>query len=69
VLSPAQVNELGAALDAIRQFFEPAYAPAPGADPWWAMDVEFKFDVAEAGEPALFVKQARPFEAPSRARP
>lgn len=63
VLSPAQVNELGAALDAIRQFFAPAYAPAPGSDPWWAMDVEFKFDAEEGEEPALFVKQARPFAA------
>jgi pyruvate,water dikinase len=63
VLSPAQVNELGAALDAIRPFFEPAYAPDPGSDPGWAMDVEFKFDAEEGEEPALFVKQARPFAA------
>jgi pyruvate,water dikinase len=62
VLSPEQVNELGAALDAIRQFFRPAYMPPPGANPWWAMDVEFKFDGEEAETPALFVKQARPFK-------
>jgi hypothetical protein len=61
VLSPAQVDELGVALDAIRQFFAPAYSPAPGSDPWWAMDVEFKFDGEEGEPPALFVKQARPF--------
>jgi hypothetical protein len=60
VLSPEQVNELGAALDAIRQFFRPAYAPLPGADPWWAMDIEFKFDADEGEVPTLFVKQARP---------
>jgi hypothetical protein len=60
VLSPAQVAELGASLDAIRQFFAPAYTPAPGSDPWWAMDVEFKFDAEEGQPPALFVKQARP---------
>jgi hypothetical protein len=62
VLSPEQVAELGAALDAIRQWFSPAYLPRPGADPWWAMDVEFKFDAEEGEIPALFVKQARPFK-------
>ena len=51
---------LGAALDAIRQYFRPVYAPPAGADPWWAMDVEFKFDAEGAELPALFVKQARP---------
>jgi pyruvate,water dikinase len=57
VLLPSQVQELGIALDRIRAHFAPAYA----ASPWWAMDVEFKFD-AEADEvPPLFVKQARPF--------
>ena len=61
VLSPAQVDELGVTLDAIRQFFTPAYSPAPGSDPWWAMDVEFKFDGEEGEPPSLFVKQARPF--------
>ncbi len=62
VLSPEQVQELGLALDGIRSYFRPAYAPELGAqNQWWAMDVEFKFD-AEAGEaPVLFVKQARPF--------
>jgi hypothetical protein len=61
VLSAAQVEELGRALDAVRQFYAPAYAPAAGSDPWWAMDVEFKFDAEDGAEPALFVKQARPF--------
>jgi pyruvate,water dikinase len=62
VLTPEQVGELGTALDAIRHFFSPAYAPSAGADPWWAMDVEFKFDAEDGGAPALFVKQARPFK-------
>jgi hypothetical protein len=61
VLSTAQVEALGQALDAIRQFYAPAYTPAAGSDPWWAMDVEFKFDGEDGAEPALFVKQARPF--------
>jgi pyruvate,water dikinase len=61
VLSPAQVDELGVALDAIRRFFTPAYTPEPGSDPWWAMDVEFKFDAEDGDTPQLFVKQARPF--------
>ncbi len=62
VLTRAQVQELGVALDAIRRHFQPAYAAELGSDnQWWAMDVEFKFD-GEAGEvPQLFVKQARPF--------
>lgn len=60
VLSNAQVRELGVALEKIRSYFSPAYAPkTPGA--WWAMDVEFKFD-GEIGEtPQLYVKQARPY--------
>jgi pyruvate,water dikinase len=57
VLSPAQVDELGTALDTIRRFFAPAYAN----DAWWAMDVEFKFDAEDGDTPQLFVKQARPF--------
>jgi hypothetical protein len=62
VLSPAQVQELGVALDKIRAHFAPAYAPAVGAaSSWWAMDVEFKFDGEEGEVPPLFVKQARPF--------
>ncbi|MEO8179291.1 MAG: PEP/pyruvate-binding domain-containing protein [Deltaproteobacteria bacterium] len=70
VLSTSQVQELGRALDAIRTFFEPAYAPPPGAAPspgsrftgsWWAMDIEFKFDAEGDEAPPLFVKQARPF--------
>lgn len=59
VLSRAQIHELGQALQRLRSFFMPVYAPADGS--WWAMDVEFKFDGEPGEEPALFVKQARPF--------
>jgi pyruvate, water dikinase len=62
VLSQAQVKELGAALDKIRTYFASAYEPPLGANPWWAMDVEFKFDQATDSEDiVLWVKQARPF--------
>ncbi len=61
VLSRTQVRELGDALILIRNFFAPAYGPGPGSSEWWAMDVEFKFDGEEGEEPALYVKQARPF--------
>ena len=57
VLAPSQVQELGVALDLIRRHFAPAYAVSP----WWAMDVEFKFDAEGDEVPPLFVKQARPF--------
>ena len=57
VLSASQVQELGVALDRIRSHFAPAYAVSP----WWAMDVEFKFDADGDEVPPLFVKQARPF--------
>lgn len=62
VLTPAQVHELGVALDAIHQRFSPAYGPAAGNTGWYAMDVEFKFDDMGAWRPAqLVVKQARPY--------
>jgi pyruvate,water dikinase len=57
VLIPSQVQELGIALDRIRAHFAPAYAVSP----WWAMDVEFKFDAEGDEVPPLFIKQARPF--------
>jgi pyruvate, water dikinase len=57
VLTTAQVHELGAALDSIRTFFAPAYQQ----NPWWSMDVEFKFDGEPGETPALVIKQARPF--------
>ncbi len=61
VLTRRQVNELGAALVLIRDFFAPAYGPAFGMTGWWAMDVEFKFDAPEGETPTLYIKQARPF--------
>lgn len=61
VLTRAQVRELGDALILIRNFFAPAYGPGPSSTAWWAMDVEFKFDGEPGEEPALFMKQARPF--------
>jgi hypothetical protein len=58
VLTPAQVFELGVALNAIHLRFAPAYSS--GA--WYAMDVEFKFDDDGDGQtPRLFIKQARPY--------
>lgn len=57
VLDPTQVHTLGEALEKLRDFFAPVY----GGPDWWAMDVEFKFDGEPDEEPALFVKQARPF--------
>jgi hypothetical protein len=62
VLTPAQRNQLGNALNAIHQRFSPAYGPAAGNTGWYAMDVEFKFDNDGAiGLPRLFIKQARPY--------
>jgi pyruvate,water dikinase len=60
VLTPAQVNQLGLALDAIHKRFSPAYGPQAGNNGWYAMDVEFKFDGDPGQVPTLFVKQARP---------
>ena len=63
VLSTTQTYSLGRALDAIHTYFSKAYGPAAGNTGWYAMDVEFKFDDADApGQPAtLWVKQARPY--------
>lgn len=59
VLTPAQLFETGNALKAIHTHFAAAYGQAAGT--FYAMDVEFKFDVVEdGGAPQLFVKQARP---------
>jgi pyruvate,water dikinase len=59
VLTRTQVNELGMALDAIHQFFRPAYGTVPGA--WYGMDVEFKF---HGTPPRVYIKQARPYPTP-----
>ena len=59
VLTRAQTYELGVGLKTIHNFFFDLYGGSPGA--FYAMDVEFKFDGAPGEEPALFIKQARPY--------
>lgn len=61
VLTNAEIQELGAGLVEIREFFRSTYGPPPD-DPtrWYAMDVEFKFEAPFGEKPALWVKQARP---------
>ncbi|HEY0711587.1 MAG TPA: PEP/pyruvate-binding domain-containing protein [Polyangia bacterium] len=66
VLTRAQVFALGQALDKIHEFFRPAYGP-PIDDPqaWYALEVDFKFDVRKGeNAPSLFIKQARPLPPP-----
>jgi pyruvate, water dikinase len=60
VLTPAQIHELGKALDAIHTRFSAAYGPAAGNTGWYAMDVEFKFDGGPGETPKAVIKQARP---------
>lgn len=60
VLTPEQTHQLGVALEAIHQFFYPAYG-ADNSSGWYAMDTEFKFDAEDGEEPVLYVKQARPY--------
>jgi hypothetical protein len=62
VLSTAQVEALGDALDAIHKRFSPAYGPQAGNTGWYAMDCEFKFDDDDnpGQPPTLLIKQARP---------
>ncbi|MBC8073609.1 MAG: hypothetical protein IAG13_35130 [Deltaproteobacteria bacterium] len=60
VMTNAQVQELGVALDEIHKHFLPVY----GNDgEWYGMDIEFKFDDKDDPDspPVLFIKQARPF--------
>jgi hypothetical protein len=59
VLTDAQVLELSTALDKIHSYFRASYGT--GVD-WYAMDVEWKFDGAPGETPALFIKQARPYQ-------
>ena len=61
VLSNAEINTLGEALNRIRKAFYPAYGASAGGSGFWAMDVEFKFDHGADGKSALFIKQARPY--------
>jgi len=61
VLTRAQILELGAALNAIHDFFFEVYG-SDDPDEFYAMDVEFKFDDDWGGdEPQLWIKQARPY--------
>lgn len=60
VLTAEETYRLGIALEAIHQFFYPAYG-ADNESGWYAMDTEFKFDANEDGESVLYVKQARPY--------
>ncbi len=62
VLTIHQIQALGDSLALVRAAFRPAYG-SPGGDPtgFWAMDVEFKFDGEPGEDPALFIKQARPY--------
>ncbi len=60
VLTTEQTHQLGVALEAIHQFFYPAYG-AQSESGWYAMDTEFKFDAEDGEEPILYVKQARPY--------
>jgi pyruvate,water dikinase len=63
VLTTRQTYALGQALDAIHARFSDAYGPGAGNTGWYAMDIEFKFDDEGGSEPALLVKQARPYPA------
>lgn len=65
-LTRRQVYDLGLALTAIHDRFSDAYGPGAENYGWYAMDVEFKFDDEDTGgEPALIIKQARPYPDPS----
>jgi hypothetical protein len=62
VLSEAQTQRLGMALDAIHKYFFSAYGSAEG---WYALEVDWKFDDKfSPGSPRLFIKQARPYPPP-----
>lgn len=63
VLTPTQIHDLGVGLEAVHQFFYPAYGENSETG-WYAMDVEFKFDAPEGETPVLRIKQARPYPAP-----
>lgn len=56
VLSSAEVFDLACALRTVHQVFQPLIDPG-GADPWFGMEVEFKF---LGPERQLLIKQARP---------
>ncbi len=63
VLSRAQTEELGKALKAIHNYFNPLYGPNT-PDHFYAMDVEWKFNTDPNDpnhESKLVIKQARPY--------
>lgn len=69
VLTPLQEHNLAVALSTIHIYFQKAYGNLAGNMGWYAMDVEFKFDdEATPGKPELFIKQARPYPDPKKAR-
>jgi hypothetical protein len=70
VLSRTQRHKLARALTAIKNRFSYAYGSGAGIYGWWAMDVEFKFDDDEnpGEEPALYIKQARPYPKPTQSQ-
>lgn len=59
VLTTTQLFELAAALDRIHEYFRSSYGAGQA---WYAMDIEWKFDGLPGQPPALFIKQARPFQ-------
>lgn len=65
VLTARQIHDLGVALERLHRRFANAYQANPAA--WYGLDVEFKFDdeADPGGEPALYIKQARPYPPPT----
>lgn len=63
VLTPAQLYELGRALQRIHERLSPAYGPAAGNTGWYALEVDFKFT------PSLYIKQARWYPDPNGGTP
>ncbi len=59
VLTDEQIHILGAALKEIHTHFFESYGPTE-ENPYYAMDVEFKFDNDDKGNLGLVIKQARP---------
>ncbi|HRC58895.1 MAG TPA: PEP/pyruvate-binding domain-containing protein, partial [Kofleriaceae bacterium] len=59
VLTTTQLFALATALDRIHDYFRDSYG---AGKPWYAMDVEWKFEGEPGQTPQLFIKQARPFQ-------
>jgi hypothetical protein len=59
VLTDSQLDELGGALRAVHDYFQPVYGNTDG---FYAMDTEFKFDENPVtGQVQVYLKQARPY--------